>query len=210
MPLHLAHSWRLRLMLVGGVCLVSAAALAVSLMRSSSRATEDQVQLNDSELTSLAESTSEQQMTLLNDGTVDWADYTAAFESYARCLQGGGATVKSTTVVPGRRIVAEISFPASLVADARVVDQQCYDSEFSVVDRIWSTSHPHSQDELSSAREALAACLRARGYSEVPEHPKPLELQEFWPTGSSPVAHSDFFACQAEVDSAFGLPGFGG
>ncbi len=194
--------------LLVGLVAVAVVATALAATRGLSRASRAGISVPDDP--SLETAVPHSQRQYLDDGVVDWLDYERASAEYQRCLEGHGARIVSKTITSDRRI--DVAFAFSDLGNAAVgqIVGSCYEEELSVVDSLWAQYRAPSEADLSTARTFLAGCLRGKGYSFIPENPAPGELVSYWPTSDSRVSFEDFGYCQAQVERAFGLSGFGG
>lgn len=178
-----------------------------------SHASDGRYQLSSDQVNTVISSLPSAQSKVIKDGLITWDDYQASFGKYTSCLQSAGAVIEGQPTVNARRkLTVQIAVPlfGNGPAHADGIIQDCYRQNLSLIDQLWSMQNAPSQAELEDARIAFAACLRDQGFSEVPARPKPGELVKFWPSESSSIPGTTFFACQAKVDQAFGLEGFGG
>lgn len=103
------------------------------------------------------------QVDLMADGVVDYADYEAAMNSYAQCVEDRGlvATIGDPSTVQGvTQIVVDVTLPEG--GDPGQIDD-CYVRKAKYIDMYWQTSSPDamafSERRAHALKPQLEECL---------------------------------------------------
>lgn len=149
------------------------------------------------------------QADLLADGRLSFAEYRTAMLAYLGCIREEGGTVAGPPTLTSRgRLKPEVAFHGGDPEVSVSIERSCHAKWFALPDQLWSMHTSPREEVLQAARVALAACLRAAGFEDVPANPARGELVKYWPSqGGVPV--EVFYPCQADVERQFDMVGMG-
>lgn len=183
--------------------------------RSSSRFKD--VEIPSAVLKAISPDTPEQQLRLLKDGRLTFAEYESAVLAMAACVQRSHLGIRfaqptedgavEVTAGPFLNVRGRYEYGFLYygpISDSERVIRECRDNELTMVENFWIESVAPAQSDYDTARVALAQCMKERGepvqgddlrasFAEYRLHPTPAYWQCCW-----------------RIQSDFGLPGFSG
>lgn len=175
------------------------------------------VEIPPAVLKAILPDTPEQQLQLLKDGRLTFAEYESAVLTMSACVQRSDLGIRfaqptedgTVEVTAGPFLNVRGRYEYGFVyygpiSESERVIRECRDSELTMVENVWIESVAPAQADYDKARVALAQCMKDRGepvqgddlrvsFTEYRLHPTPAYWQCCW-----------------RIQKDFGLPGFSG
>ncbi len=192
-----------RLAAIVAITIVAIAAL--SCRNGGSEETNDSPErLSSVALTELRKQAGDEQLSMLADGQISFDEYEQAILSTIKCISDAGISVGPPELKYRRKYYTyDWEIPGDRADELFPKLDACTSAWRPVVDG-WYLENTPTEEEISSARRALVACLRDAGI-DIPAEPTE---QDFARLRSSPSR--DFIGCADRIAEEFGLIGFAG
>lgn len=139
---------------------------------------------------------------VLADGKLTFPEYEKSVLATVDCLNGIGSTgVSATLSSSGTRYHLRFSVPAD-DNEAMIRADECLANHLNAVESAWQFLHRPTETQLTTARQALIACLEGAGI-DVPDEPAPALFVSL-------AQIPEYQKCTTDIQSQFDVPGFGG